>query len=194
MNFQMIRVISSPSSSTTGFITLIFFAIVVQTYCKMANTRGLWGKFGPRVFAGLKMALWARQLRCLWLLHKFFFFVCLYMFELLQQYVSSYVVLTPEEFSVLAEKIEVRTFDKREVLLRAGEVEQYMNFVVKGLVRMYFCKGRSEVITNIAREKDLISSSSSFLSGKPSHYHLETLEPTTLLSITRANLDRIYAG
>jgi CRP-like cAMP-binding protein len=115
------------------------------------------------------------------------------MFELLRQYVSSYVVLTPEEFSLLSEKIEVRIFDKREMLLRAGEVEQYMNFVVKGLVRMYFYKGRSEIITNIARERDLVSSSSSFLSGKPSHYHLETLEPTTLLSLTRANLELIYA-
>lgn len=115
------------------------------------------------------------------------------MLELLQQYVSAYVTLTPEEFSLLAGKITVRTFDKRVVLLRAGEVEKHMNFVVSGLVRMYFYKGRTEVITNIAREKDLVSASSSFLSGKPSNYYLETLEPTTLLSLTREDLDLIYA-
>jgi CRP-like cAMP-binding protein len=114
------------------------------------------------------------------------------MLDLLRQFVSGYVVLTPEDFSLLAEKITVRSFDKRELLLRPGEVEQYMNFIVKGLARMYFYKGRSEVILNLAKEKELISSSSSFLSGAPSNYYIETLEPTTLLSITRDDLDRVY--
>jgi len=114
------------------------------------------------------------------------------MLDLLRQFVSGYVALTPEDFSLLAEKITVRSFDKREMLLRPGEVEQYMNFVIKGLARMYFYKGRSEVILNLAKEKELISASSSFLSGAPSNYYIETLEPTTLLSITRDDLERVY--
>ena len=114
------------------------------------------------------------------------------MLELLRQFVSGFVVLTDEDFQLLAESIEVRTFDKREQLLRPGEVEHYMNFVVSGLVRMYFYKGRTEVITNIARERELVSSSASFLSGAPSNYYIETLEPTTLLSLTRERLEQIY--
>src|ERR1700749_3422157 len=114
------------------------------------------------------------------------------MLELLRQFVSGFVVLTDEDFQLLAESIEVRTFDKREQLLRPGEVEHYMNFVVTGLVRMYFYKGRTEVITNIASERELISSSASFLSGTPSNYYIETLEPTTLLSITRDDLECVY--
>lgn len=106
---------------------------------------------------------------------------------------SGYVVLTPEDFSLLAEQIEVRTFDKRVMLLRAGEVEQYMNFVVQGLARMYFVdKSRGEVHLNLAKEGELISASSSFLAGKPSNYFIETLEPTTLLSIHRDDLERLY--
>src|SRR5690349_11693400 len=103
------------------------------------------------------------------------------MLELLRQFVSGFVVLSEEDFSLLAGKIVVRSFDRREMLLRPGEVEQYMNFVVTGLVRMYFYKGRTEVITNIAKEQELVAASASFLSGKPSNYYIETLEPTTLL-------------
>jgi len=114
------------------------------------------------------------------------------MLESLRKYVSAYVALTDEEFHLLADKIVVRSFDRREQLLRVGEVERYMNFVVQGLVRMYFPKGRSELITNIAREGELVSSSASFLSATPSHYHIETLEPTILLSLTREDLDEIY--
>src|ERR1700722_1816775 len=114
------------------------------------------------------------------------------MLDVLREFVSGYVALTPEDFSLLAGKITVRTFEKRELLLRPGEVEQYMNFVIRGLARMYFYKGPSEVILNLAKEKELISSSSSFLSGAPSNYYIETLEPTTLLSITRDDLASVY--
>lgn len=114
------------------------------------------------------------------------------MLDLLRQFVMGYVPLTPGDFSLLAEKITVRQFDKRELLLRPGEVEQYMNFIVKGLCRMYFCKGNTEVILNLARERELISASSSFLSGAPSNYFIETLEPTTLLSIKRDDLEEVY--
>jgi hypothetical protein len=42
MNFQMIRVISSPSSSTTGFATLIFFAMKTEfLFQKSANLHEL---------------------------------------------------------------------------------------------------------------------------------------------------------
>lgn len=114
------------------------------------------------------------------------------MLDLLRQFVSGYVALNPEDFSLLAEKVSVRSFGKREMLLQPGEVEQYMNFIIRGLVRMYFYKGRSEVILNLAKEKELISSSSSFLSGAPSNYYIETLEPTTLLSISREDLEKVY--
>jgi CRP-like cAMP-binding protein len=114
------------------------------------------------------------------------------MLELLRQYVSGYVALTREEFALVADRLAIRTFDKKQQLLRVGEVEDYMNFVVKGLVRMYFYKGKTEVVTNIAREGEIISSSSSFLSGTPSNYFIETLEPSTLLSISRAQLDQAY--
>jgi CRP-like cAMP-binding protein len=111
---------------------------------------------------------------------------------MLRQYVSGYVALTNEEFTFLADKIVVRSLDRKHQLVLAGEVEQYMNFVVKGLVRMYFYRGKTEVITNIAKEGQLIGSSASFLSGDPSSYYVETLEPSLLLSLTREDLDRIY--
>lgn len=116
------------------------------------------------------------------------------MIEILQQYVSGYVGLSEEEFSRLAEKLEVRNFDKRQQLVRIGEVENYLNFMTKGLARMYFYKGNTEMITHIAKENEMISSTASFLSGKPSAYNVETLEPCTFLSISRDNLEQLYQG
>jgi CRP-like cAMP-binding protein len=114
------------------------------------------------------------------------------MLEMLRQYISGYVALTREEFAVLADKLVVREFDRRQLLVRVGEVEEYLSFIVKGLARLYFYKGKTEMITNIAKEGELIASSSSFLSGKPSYYYVETLEPCKLLSISRAQLEQAY--
>ena len=114
------------------------------------------------------------------------------MLEMLRQYISGYVALTAKDFDVLGDKIVAREFDRRQLLVRVGEVEEYLSFVVKGLARMYFLKGKTEMITNIAKEGELIAASSSFLSGKPSYYYVETLEPCTLLSISRANLELAY--
>jgi CRP-like cAMP-binding protein len=123
-------------------------------------------------------------------------YVCIYnylsMLELLRQYVSGYVPLTNEEFAFLADMLVIRNFDRKQQLLQVGEVENYMNFLVKGLARMYFLRGKTEVITNIAREGEFLSSSASFLSGAPSSYFVETLEPTTFLSITRQQLEKLY--
>jgi CRP-like cAMP-binding protein len=114
------------------------------------------------------------------------------MLEMLRQYVSGYVALTKDEFAMVADRLVIRNFDKKQLLVKAGEMEEYLNFTVKGLTRMYFYKNKTEVITNIAKEGEIISSSSSFLSSSPSNYYVETLEPSTFLSISRQQLEAAY--
>ncbi len=114
------------------------------------------------------------------------------MLSALRKYVSGYTTLTDDEFDAISQKIEIRNFDKKKQLIGIGETEQYLNFVVKGLARKYFFKGREEIVTQIAKESDLINSSFSFLKGTPSTYIVETIEPTVFLSITKENLEILY--
>jgi len=116
------------------------------------------------------------------------------MLDALRQYVSNYAQLTEAEFDSMSEKIEIREFDKKQQLIGIGEMEIYLNFVVKGLARKYFFKGQEEIITQIAKESDLINSSVSFLNQTPSTYVVETIEPTVFLSMTKDNLENMYAG
>ena len=111
----------------------------------------------------------------------------------LRQYVSKYADLTDEDLELIRTRIEVRELAKRQALICAGEQEQYLNLVVKGVFRKYFNKGRDEVITQLAKEGDLISSSVSFLSGLPSQYAIEALEPAIVYSLSREKVDELYA-
>ena len=114
------------------------------------------------------------------------------MVRLLKEYIGRFVEISDEEFDEIMEIAEVRTYDKRVRLIDQGETEEYFNFIAKGLARKFFFKGEEEIITQIAREGELISSSVSFLSGEKSLYIVETIEPTTFVSFSRANIEKLY--
>ena len=115
------------------------------------------------------------------------------MVEPLYQYLYYQANLSREQFDLMRPYLEIRHFGKNVTLAEIGEVENYVNFVTEGLVRKYFYRGRVEVITQLAKESELVCSSVSFLSGHPSTYIVETIEPTTTISISRSNMERIYA-
>jgi len=115
------------------------------------------------------------------------------MVKILRDYLSKFIELTEDEVEDISLIAEVRTFDKKVKLIDEGEFENYFNFIVKGLARKYFRKGDEEIITQLAKEGELISSSVSFLSGEKSMYIVETIEPTTFLSFSRDNIAALYA-
>lgn len=115
------------------------------------------------------------------------------MIKPLKEYLARFIQLSDAELSQVGEIAEIRRYDKKVRMVDIGEEEEYFNFVVRGLVRKFFMKKKEEVITQIAREGELICSSVSFLSGGPSLYAVETIEPTTFVSFRRENIEMLYA-
>src|SRR5688500_12228172 len=116
------------------------------------------------------------------------------MVKALKEYLARFIELTEEEIEQLTSIAEVRTYDKKVKLIDQGEYETYFNFIIKGLARKYFYKEDEEIITQIAKEGEIISSSVSFLSGEKSLYVVETIEPTTFLSFSREAIEQLYAS
>jgi signal-transduction protein with cAMP-binding, CBS, and nucleotidyltransferase domain len=114
------------------------------------------------------------------------------MVTLLRKYLSQFITLSDDELEALMNEIEVVSYDKKVRLTDIGEIEQYLHFIVKGLARKYFYKGKDEIITQLAKEGELICSSVSFFSGKPSGYIVETIEPTTFYSLSKEKLEALY--
>jgi len=112
--------------------------------------------------------------------------------ENVKTYASNYVRLDDRELAFFTGMFELRRFEKRKMLIAEGEVERYLNFVIKGLSIKFFQGKKDRVVTQFARENDLISCYESFLSGRPSNSAVETLEPTTIVSLTKENVDRLY--
>jgi CRP-like cAMP-binding protein len=108
-------------------------------------------------------------------------------------YLRKFVNVTDEEFTrCLVPIIKVRRFGKKEFVTKAGEVENYFNFIAKGLVRKYYKKGSSESNTQISVEGHIILSQESFHSRTPSEYFVETIEPSVLISIRFDDLENVF--
>ena len=110
------------------------------------------------------------------------------------QFLHKFIALSEAEFDELIRPyLEVRHFKKKQVISHAEEIEDYLNFVTRGLVRKYYKKGKEEINTQISTEGHIIHSQESFHSRTPSEYMVEAIEQTTLVSITYENLEKVYA-
>ncbi|HQV84655.1 MAG: Crp/Fnr family transcriptional regulator [Chitinophagaceae bacterium] len=110
-------------------------------------------------------------------------------------YLQRFTDLTEDEFNRnLLPICKVRRFGKKEIITKAGEIENYFNFIVKGLARKYYKKNHHEINTQISFEGQMLLSQESFHSRQPSDYFIETIEPTTVVSISYDDAEKMFAS
>ena len=112
--------------------------------------------------------------------------------EGLYQYFQRYVEMSREEFELVVPYFEMRNFDKKIKVVRIGEVDHYFNIILKGLARKYMILKKKEVTTQLSTEGHMIHSEISFNLQEPSDCIVETIEPTSFISISYTNLQSIY--
>lgn len=103
--------------------------------------------------------------------------------------------LTEEEFNKhLLPVCKVRRFAKKDIVTRTGEIENHFNFIVKGLARKFYQKSHHEINVQISMEGHMMLSQESFHSRLPSEYTIEAIEPTTLVSISYDDAEKMFAS
>lgn len=103
-------------------------------------------------------------------------------------YLKRFMDLSRSDFDLIIPLLELRTFDKKTFLVQDGEVDNYLNIVLKGLVRKYAVAPKGEVTIQLATEGHIIQSEISFFKQIPSTVILETLESTVLVSVQYKNV------
>lgn len=101
--------------------------------------------------------------------------------------------ILPDDVRVAIESISKHLeFPKKHILLKKGNVCQYLYYIEKGLARNYFEDEDKELTNDISIDGDLLVSFSSFISRKPSLETIELLEDTTLYAIHFDDLQMLY--
>lgn len=93
-------------------------------------------------------------------------------------------------YSLLSEK----QYGKKEWLLQAGSICKNQHFISEGLVRAYYTDDHgTERIVQFGIENWWVTDMDSFSNQKASAVHLQALEATTTLAISKEALDKAYS-
>ena len=87
---------------------------------------------------------------------------------------------------------EVVKYDKNQQIIKEGTVAEYMYFISKGLVRVYYFKTGKEIIDWFAEEGSFIGNLYSHITTKPGFDIYEAMEDVTLLRVKFNDLEKLY--
>ena len=80
---------------------------------------------------------------------------------------------------------------KKEFLLKAGEVNDTIFYVKKGLLRVYFEYEGKEINTWFVKEDEFISSVNSYYYGIPSKEFIQTIEDCEIITVKKSTYDMV---
>jgi len=87
------------------------------------------------------------------------------------------------------ELFDEKKFESRTVLLKEGETAKKIFIVKEGCLRMWQNHERKEITFQFFFEGEMVASIESLRSGKPSPSSIETLEPSTLIILSKKNFE-----
>jgi CRP-like cAMP-binding protein len=102
------------------------------------------------------------------------------------------VNLSEEDIDIIEHLCIPKKVRKRQYILNAGDVCQYITFVERGMLRSFTVDSEgSEYVVQFAIEGWWISDVGSFVSGKEALYNIEALEDCELLHLTKSGMEEL---
>jgi CRP-like cAMP-binding protein len=114
------------------------------------------------------------------------------MFEKLIESIKEKVDLSESDIEILKPFFIPKKMRKRQYVLNAGDVCQYITFVEKGMLRSFTVDAEGyEHVVQFAIEGWWVSDVGSFVSGKDALYNIEALEDCELLHLNKSGMDEL---
>jgi CRP-like cAMP-binding protein len=79
----------------------------------------------------------------------------------------------------------------KTVLLQAGEISHHAHFIKTGCLRQWFNKDGKDITVQFFFEGQVVASIDSFMNNQPSLFSIESIEPSTIISIGKADFEKI---
>jgi len=87
----------------------------------------------------------------------------------------------------------IQKFKKKEIILEQGKIENHLSFIIKGAIAVLTYHNGNEICINFCVENSFFSSYVSFLTRKPSVYHILAIEDTIIERIEYDSLEKAYS-
>ncbi|MBS1671271.1 MAG: Crp/Fnr family transcriptional regulator [Bacteroidetes bacterium] len=112
--------------------------------------------------------------------------------EILKQLFLSIYPLEEIVLNEIAYVLRHKTINRKELLLKEGQICKYIFFVEKGLLRSYYYDEENEVTTWFMKENDFVISVKSFYLQEKSTEYIQALEGCSLYYISYEELNKLY--
>lgn len=114
-------------------------------------------------------------------------------FESILRNVSEAIQLDESEEQWFISILEPRSFRKKEIISRSGDICQYETFVIKGCLKIFYLDNNGvEHIVKFAIANWWALDLQSFALQTPAFYSIQAIEDTETLRISKTNHDLLY--
>lgn len=101
---------------------------------------------------------------------------------------SKKTTITKDELPLIkkiASFLCVQKIRKKEYILRAGEINNFIIFVKRGLLRVYLLNDEKEINTWFVRDNDFFVSMNSYFQNIPTNENIQAIEDTEIITINK---------
>ncbi len=106
--------------------------------------------------------------------------------------VKSIVRINKAEEDAFLGILEAKKLKKNELLLRIGQVCNFIIFIQTGCLRYFYIKDGEEITGQFFVENDWYTDFESFIRSKPSEQSIQALENCVCLLINKRKLEQLY--
>ncbi|WP_051416566.1 Crp/Fnr family transcriptional regulator [Asinibacterium sp. OR53] len=106
---------------------------------------------------------------------------------------KDFLTLNEEEWLVFADYISIRELTKNECFARAGKVCRELGFIIQGGLRYCSQVEGKEITGYFCFENSFVTALKSYHTGEPCLYDIRALDKTILVTLTKKNMEALYA-
>ncbi|MCD8450482.1 Crp/Fnr family transcriptional regulator [Tenacibaculum dicentrarchi] len=114
----------------------------------------------------------------------------------IRTYLEKSLLINDSDWQFFTSRLKLRKVKKRTKLLNVGEVENFISFIDKGIVRFFIPRKDQdkdkEITFGFCFSNEFVSAYDSFLTQAPSLYELETLTDVEMWSMSYDDLQKVY--
>lgn len=110
----------------------------------------------------------------------------------IKAFIETIVRPTAEEWRAFEDILQTKTLKKKELLLREGQVCNFIVFLNTGVMREYSYQHDKEITVDFIAENQFTSDYQSFILRTPSKQYLEALTDVDLLILKKDAVDHLF--
>lgn len=115
--------------------------------------------------------------------------------EQIKKYFNRYVEFNDSEIDEIYSKLIFKTFQKKDYILREGQVCKNNYFIIEGLVRSFYIDNKgNEKIIQFGLENWWVTNMQSLINETPSVSSIQALEDSQILLFNKERLENLYTS